>query len=86
MSFGRNIRVECERILGKEWVKDAPVTLYTPLTVICPPTIASLNPGSLSCGININILGSVKSHLIFPAVAVFLGVYVIHQFNCLKFR
>ncbi|SVA34849.1 uncharacterized protein METZ01_LOCUS87703, partial [marine metagenome] len=27
MPFESNLRIECEQILGKEWVKDDPVTL-----------------------------------------------------------
>ena len=54
MSFETNIRRECVRILGKEWVKDDPVTLYTyrcdgltlytspPMGVVFPVTVQEL--------------------------------------------
>ena len=51
MSFGRNIRGECEQILGKEWVKDDPVTLYTyrcdGLTLYTAPPMGVLFPGTV---------------------------------------
>jgi len=54
MSFEKNIRSECVRILGIEWVKDDPVTLYTyrcdgltlyaalPMGVLFPGTVQEL--------------------------------------------
>ena len=54
MSFESHIRVECVRILGKEWVKDDPITLYTyrcdgltlytapPMGVVFPVTVHEL--------------------------------------------
>ena len=51
MPFGRNIRGECEQILGKEWVKDDPVTLYTyrcdGLTLYTAPPMGVLFPGTV---------------------------------------
>ena len=54
MPFKSNLRRECEQILGKEWVKDDPVTLYTyrcdgltlyaalPMAVVFPGTVEEL--------------------------------------------
>ena len=54
MPFERNLRIECEQILGKEWVKDDHVTLYAyrcdgltlyaeqPMAVVFPGTVEEL--------------------------------------------
>ena len=54
MPFERNLRIECEQILKKEWVKDDPVTLYayrcdgltlyadSPMAVVFPGTVKEL--------------------------------------------
>ena len=54
MPFENNLRIECEQILGKDWVKDDPVTLYTyrcdgltlyseaPMAVVFPGTVKEL--------------------------------------------
>ena len=54
MPFESNLRRECEQILGKEWVKDDPVTLYayrcdgltlytaSPMAVVFPGTVEEL--------------------------------------------
>jgi glycolate oxidase len=51
MSFEKNIRGECVRILGAEWVKDDPVTLYTyrcdGLTLYTAPPMGVLFPGTV---------------------------------------
>ncbi len=51
MSFEKNIRGECVRILGKEWVKDDEVTLYTyrcdGLTLYTAPPMGVLFPGTV---------------------------------------
>ncbi|MGY8700488.1 MAG: FAD-binding oxidoreductase, partial [bacterium] len=51
MSFETNIRGECVRIIGKEWVKDDPVTLYTyrcdGLTLYTAPPMGVLFPGTV---------------------------------------
>jgi len=51
MSFEKIIRGECVRILGKEWVKDDPVTLYTyrcdGLTLYTAPPMGVLFPGTV---------------------------------------
>ena len=49
MPFEANLRGECVRIIGKEWVKDDPVTLYTyrcdGLTLYTAPPMGVLFPG-----------------------------------------
>ena len=51
MPFKSNLRIECEQILGKEWVKDDPVTLYTyrcdGLTLYAAPPMAVVFPGTV---------------------------------------
>ena len=51
MSFEKNIRGECVRILGKEWVKDDEATLYTyrcdGLTLYTAPPMGVLFPGTV---------------------------------------
>ena len=51
MSFESHIRVECVRILGKEWVKDDPITLYTyrcdGLTLYTAPPMGVVFPGTV---------------------------------------
>ncbi len=51
MSFEKNIRGECVRTLGKEWVKDDEVTLYTyrcdGLTLYTAPPMGVLFPGTV---------------------------------------
>ena len=51
MPFESNLRIECERILGKEWVKDDPVTLYAyrcdGLTLYATPPMAVVFPGTV---------------------------------------
>ena len=51
MSFKNNIREQCIRILGKEWVKDDQVTLYTyrcdGLTLYTAPPMGVLFPGTV---------------------------------------
>ena len=51
MPFKSNLRIECERILGKEWVKDDHVTLYTyrcdGLTLYAEPPMAVVFPGTV---------------------------------------
>ena len=51
MPFESNLRIECEQILGKEWVKDDPVTLYAyrcdGLTLYAAPPMAVVFPGTV---------------------------------------
>ena len=51
MPFESNLRRECEQILGKEWVKDDPVTLYAyrcdGLTLYSAPPMPVGVPGTV---------------------------------------
>ena len=51
MPFESNLRKECEQILGKEWVKDDPVTIYAyrcdGLTLYSAPPMAVVFPGTV---------------------------------------
>mgnify|MGYP003325027999 CR=1 FL=1 len=51
MPFESNLRIECEQILGKDWVKDDPVTLYAyrcdGLTLYSAPPMAVVFPGKV---------------------------------------